>query len=55
MDGSKAGGDLVLIQTFLFYYVNQDVLMLISIFKDKFDNKVNLSLTFTRRVLSPQL
>ena len=39
MDGSEAGGDLVLIQTFLFYYVNQVVLMLTSIFKDNFHNK----------------
>ena len=39
MDRSKAGGDHVLIQTFLFYYVNQVVLMLISIFKDNFHNK----------------
>ena len=31
MDGSKAGGDLVLIQTFLLYCVNQVVLMLTSI------------------------
>ena len=31
MDGSEAGGDLVLIQTFLLYYVNQVVLMLTSI------------------------
>ena len=39
MDRSKTGGDHVLIQTFLFYYVNQVVLMLISIFKDNFHNK----------------
>ena len=36
MDGSKAGGDRVLIQTFLLYYVNQVVLMLINIFKGNF-------------------
>ena len=34
MDGSEAGGDLLLIQTFLLYYVNQVVLMLINIFKE---------------------
>ena len=28
MDGSEAEGDLVLIQTFLLYYVNQVVVML---------------------------
>ena len=33
MDGSESGVDLVLIQTFLFYYVNQVVLMLTSIFQ----------------------
>ena len=36
MDGSEAGGDRVLIQTFLLYYVNQVVLMLINIFKGNF-------------------
>ena len=35
MDGSKADGDLVLIQTFLLYYVNQ-VIMLASIFEEQF-------------------
>ena len=40
MDGREAGVDLVLIQTFLLYYVNQEVtLMLTSIFKDNFHNK----------------
>ena len=33
MDESKADGDLVLIQTFLLYYVNQVILMLTSIFQ----------------------
>ena len=28
MDGSQADGDLVLVQTFLLYYVNQVILML---------------------------
>ena len=28
MDGSEAEGDLVLIQTFLLYYVNQVIVML---------------------------
>ena len=32
VDGSEAEGDLVLIQTFLLYYVNQVILMLTSIF-----------------------
>ena len=36
MDESKAGGDLVLIQTCLLYYVNQVVLMLTSIFYGQF-------------------
>ena len=36
MDGSEAGGDLVLIQTFLLYYVNQVVLMQTSIFQGQF-------------------
>ena len=31
MDGSEAGVDLVLIQTFLLYYVSQVILMLTSI------------------------
>ena len=32
MDGSEAGVDFVLIQTFLLYYANQVILMLTSIF-----------------------
>ena len=40
MDGSEAGGDLVLIQTFLLYYVNQVVLMLINIFKGNLENSM---------------
>ena len=56
MDRSEAGVNIVLIQTF---YVNQVILMLTSqFFKDNFhnkakkvcQNKVNLSLTFTRRL-----
>ena len=41
MDGSEAKGDLVLIQTFLLYYVNQVILMLLktSIFQEQFHNK----------------
>ena len=39
MDGSEAEGDLVLIQSFLLYYVNQVILMLTSIFQEKFHNK----------------
>ena len=55
MDGREAGVDLVLIQTFLLYYVNQVTLMLSSIFPQQskgglYQNKVNLSLTFTRRL-----
>ena len=34
MDGSE--GDLVLIQTLLLYYVNKVIIMLTSIFKEKF-------------------
>ena len=36
MDGSEAGVDLVLIQAFLLYYVNQVILMLTSIFQGQF-------------------
>ena len=36
MDGDEAEGDLVLIQTFLLYYVNQVILMLTSIFQEQF-------------------
>ena len=36
MNGSKAGVDLVLIQNFLLYYVNQVFLMLTSIFQGQF-------------------
>ena len=36
MDGSEAGVDLVLLQTFLLYYVNQVILMLTSIFQGQF-------------------
>ena len=36
MDRSEAEGDLVLIQTFLLYYVNQVILMLTSIFQEQF-------------------
>ena len=36
VDGSEAEGDLVLIQTFLLYYVNQVILMLSSIFQEEF-------------------
>ena len=58
--GWKRGwGDLVLVQTFLLYYVNQVILMLTSIFQGQFpsqskgvfyQNKVTVSLTFTRRL-----
>ena len=36
VDGSEAEGDLVLIQTFLLYYVNQVILKLTSIFREQF-------------------
>ena len=36
MDGSEAERDLVLIQTFLLYYVNQVILMLTVIFQEQF-------------------
>ena len=36
MDGGEAEGELVLIQTFLLYYVNQVILMLTSIFQQQF-------------------
>ena len=36
MDGSEADSDLVLVQTFLLYYVNQVILMLTSIFQGQF-------------------
>ena len=36
MDGTEAEGDLVLILTFLLYYVNQVILMLTSIFQEQF-------------------
>ena len=34
--GSEAEGELVLIQTFLLYYLNQVILMLTSIFQEQF-------------------
>ena len=36
MGGSEAGGDLVLVQTFLLYDENQFILTLISIFQEQF-------------------
>ena len=36
MYGTEAGVDLVLIQTFLLYYVNQVILMLTSVFQGQF-------------------
>ena len=36
MDGSEVDGDLVLIQTFMLYYVNQVILMLTSSFQEQF-------------------
>ena len=36
MDESEAEGDLVLIQTFLIYYVNEVILLLNSIFQEQF-------------------
>ena len=65
MDGSEAGGDLVLMQTFLHYYVNQVVLMLSSIFKEisitkqsRFESEQGQPephIHSKARVLSPQL
>ena len=39
MDGSEHEVDLVLIQTFLLYYVNQVIIMLTSIFQGQFSHK----------------
>ena len=39
MDGSEADDDLVLIQTFLLYYVNQVILTQLVFFKDNFHKK----------------
>ena len=36
MDGSEVDGDLVLIQTFMLYYVNQVILMLTCGFQEQF-------------------
>ena len=36
MDGSEIGVDLILVQTFLLYSVNQVILMLTSIFQGQF-------------------
>ena len=36
IDGSEAEGELVLLQTFLLYYVNQVIVMLTSIFQEQF-------------------
>ena len=36
MDRNEADGDLVLIQTFLLYYVNQVIFMLTNIFQGQF-------------------
>ena len=36
MDGSEVDGELVLIQTFMLYYVNQVILMLTSSFQEQF-------------------
>ena len=48
MYGTEAGVDLVLIQTFLLYHVNQVILMLTSIFH------VHISITKQRRFVSNQ-
>ena len=39
MNGSEVDGDLVLIQTFMLYYVNQVILMLTCSSKNNFHNK----------------
>ena len=36
IDGSEDDGDLVLVQTFVLYYVNQVILILTSIFQRQF-------------------
>ena len=36
VDGREAGVDVVLVQTFLFYFVNQVILMLTCIFQGQF-------------------
>ena len=51
MDGSEADGDLVLIQTFLLYYVNQVIPMLTSIFQGEFHNKAKKVCIKTRSLL----
>ena len=51
MDGSEAGVDLVLIQAFLLYYVNQVILMLTSIFQGQFPQQSKAK----ARVQSPEL
>ena len=48
MDRREADGDLVLIQTFLLYYVNQGIRMLTSIFSR------TISITKQRRFVSKQ-
>ena len=35
MDGSEVDGDLILIQTFMLYYVNQVILMITSSFQEQ--------------------
>ena len=47
MNGREAGGDLVLIQTFLLYYVTQVVLMLTNF-------STTISITKHRRFVSKQ-
>ena len=44
MDGSEAGVDFVLIQTFPLYYVNQAILMKLVFFNDNFYNKKQIRL-----------
>ena len=49
LDGSEDDGDLVLIQTFLLYYVNQVILMLTSISESR-----TISITKQRMFVSKQ-
>ena len=54
MDGSEAGVDLVLIQTFLLYYVSQVILNMLVSFKDQ-NRSLSPHLHSKARILSPQL
>ena len=55
MYGTEAGVDLVLIQTFLLYHVNQVILLLTSIFQGQFRGHRQPYIHSKARVLSAQL